>query len=138
MKEHFKAQKIKLKTVDSKLKASSAPLSMVLFIGVIIIFLILMTSFTLNQGLPSIEIKEKMERIAFFERAKSILNTLDNVDAGTITETLAKKTNVELKEGEFIVGDLSGKIQAKVEPGNIFSEKVIFTKKLGGKIRMEK
>ena len=120
-------------------KATSSPMSMILFIGVIMIFLTVLVWFTADKALSIVELKNKMDKLAFFEKSKSILNTLGNLEAGEVTEVLGKDATVEFKSNTtgnyFKVDDLEGKIYADVEKGLFNGDKITFEKK-SGKIKL--
>ena len=121
-------------------KAQAAPMTNILTIGVVLVFLFLLYIFDKYQGLPGIEVQERIERLSFFERSKSILNTLNTVESGEITERLSKPTDVELiktPEGSFLqVMEKKDKILADILPGKVTSEKISFVKRKGKPIEI--
>lgn len=122
-------------------KKASVEGSWVMFVAVIIIFLFVMTFVSTKQFFGTTELKKQIDSLSFFERSKSILNTLDKAEFGEITESIQARITVELAEGSpknsIKIDKKESKITTKIKSGKITSDRIKFVKSAGNPIEIK-
>lgn len=121
-------------------KKATVETSWVMFAAVIVIGVSVLTAISAKQYLGSTELKKEVDRLSFFERAKSIINTLDSAEAGEVTEILVEPATVELVKtgaGNMLkVEKKEGKITSDIKEGKVTSNKIKFLKTAGKPIEI--
>jgi len=116
-------------------KAQAGEIEPLLIVGVMLVSAILLGIAIGDQSFSLVELKDRVDIYAFFERSRSVINIMKNMEGAEVTEFLFKPKTVQLisnSTGNYLaVEDRVGKVQPNVTTGKVNSDKIKFLKKEG-------
>ena len=116
-------------------KAQAGEIEPLLIVGVMLVSAILLGIAIGDQSFSLVELKDRVDIYAFFERSRSVINIMKNMEAAEVTEFLFKPKTVQLisnSTGNYLaIEDRIGKVEPTVTTGKVNSDKIKFLKKEG-------
>ncbi len=122
-------------------KKGTTPVEELIFIIARITIALTIIAIVSTNYFASAELKDKVDNVAFFERARSVINSLDSAESGEIAEAFSKPVTVEIKtdKGRKIlsIGEKSSEVSANIADSKVTSTAIKFVKERNGHIEVK-